>query len=52
MFEECSPHIPVSRLLGRSGFADAVGIIESAASGDIQTIMFMGGCLMWNDAAI
>ena len=52
MFEECAPPIPVDRLLGCSGFGDAVGSVENAASDDIQEITLLGGCLMWNDAAI
>ena len=52
MFEECDPHIPVSRMLGCSGFGDAVGSVEAAASNDIQDITFLGSCLMWNNAAV
>ena len=51
MFEECAPHIPVAVLIGRSGFGDAVGSVEAATSNYIQEITFIGGCLMWNDAA-
>ena len=52
MFEECSPPIPFSSLLGHSGFGDAVWSVEAAASYDIQEITFLGGCLIWNDAAV
>ena len=52
MLEECSPPIPFSRLLGCSGFGDAVGSFEAAVSNDIQEITFLGSCLMWNDAAV
>ena len=52
MFEECSPPFPVARLLGRSGFGDAVGSVEAAASDDIKEIKFLGSCLMWNNAAV
>ena len=52
MFEEYSPPLPVARLLGRSGFGDAVGSVEAAASNDIQEITFLGSCLMWNNAAV
>ena len=52
VFEECAPPIPVARLLGRSGFGNAVGSAEAAASNDIQEITFMGGCLMWKNAAV
>ena len=52
MFEECSPPFPVARLLGRSGFGDAVVSVEAAASNDIQEITFLGSCLIWNNAAV
>ena len=52
MFEECDPPIPVSRLLGRSGFGDVIGSVEAAASDDIQDITFLGRCLMWNNDAV
>ena len=39
-------------MLGRSVFGDVVGSVEAAASDDIQEITFLGGCLMWNDAAV
>ena len=52
MLEECAPSIPVSRILGRSGFGDAVGSVEAAASDDIQEITFLGSSLMWDDAAV
>ena len=52
MLEECAPPIPVSRLLGRSGFGNAVGTVEASARNNSQEIIFLGGCLMWNDAAV
>ena len=52
MFEECAPPIPVARMLGRSGFGDAVESVKAVASNDIQEIMFLGGCLIWNDADV
>ena len=52
MFEKYAPPIPVSRLLGRSGFGDSVGSVEAAAGNDIQEITFLGGFLMWNYAAV
>ena len=52
VFGECAPPITVTILLGHSGFGDAVGSVEAAASNDIQEITFLGGCLMWNDAAV
>ena len=52
MLEECAPPIPVSRLLGCSGFGDAVGSVKAAASDDIQEITLLVSCLMWNDAAV
>ena len=52
MFEEFTPPIPVSRLLGRSGFGNAVGCVKAATSDDTEKIKFLDGCLMWNDAAV
>ena len=52
MFEEYPPPFPVARLLGRSGFGDAVGSVKAAASYDIQEIMILGSSLMWYDAAV
>ena len=52
MLEECDPPSPVARLLGPSGFEDAVGSIEADASDDIQEIKFLGRCLMWNNVAV
>ena len=52
MFEEFAPHIPVARLLFCGGFGDAVGCDKACASNDIHEIKFLGGCLMWNDAAV
>ena len=51
-FLECALYIPVSRLLGRSGFGDAVGCVDDDNSNDIQDITFLGGFSMWNDAAV
>ena len=52
MLEECSPHFPVARLLGRSGFGDAVESVEAAARDDIQEIAFLGICVMWKNADV
>ena len=52
MLDECSPPIPVSRLIGRIGFVDAIGSVEADASDDIQEITFLGSFLMWNNAAV
>ena len=52
MFEECALPIPVDRLLGHSGFGDAVGSVNAAASNDIQEITFLGVFLTRNDAAV
>ena len=52
VFEECAPLIPVARMLDLSGFGDAVGRVEAAASNNTQEIKFLDGCLMWNDAAV
>ena len=50
--DECAPPFSVARLLGRSGFGDAVGSVEAVAIDDIQEITFLGRCLMCNDAAV
>ena len=34
-------------MLGRSGFGNAIGSVETVAIDDIQEITFLGGCLMW-----
>ena len=52
MFGECAPPIPLPRMLGLSGFGDAVGYVEAEASDNINKIMFLCSCLMWNDAAV
>ena len=52
MLEECAPPFPVSRLLGRSGFGDSVGSVKAADSDEIQEIMFLDSCLMWNNANV
>ena len=52
MSEECYIPFPVARLLDRSGFVDAVGSVEAAASYDIQEMIFLGIFLMWNNAAV
>ena len=52
MFEESAPPIPVARLIGRSGFGDAVGSVDAAASNNIQEITFLAGSLTWNDDAV
>ena len=52
MLEECSPPIPVSRLLGCIGFGDSVRSVEAVASNDIQETTFLSGCLMPNNAAV
>ena len=52
MLEECSPPFPFARLLGHSGFVDAVGSVKAAASNNVQEITFLGSCLMWNNATV
>ena len=52
VFKECAPHNLVARLLDRSGFGDAVGSVKAASIDDIQEITFLGGCLMWKNAAV
>ena len=39
-------------MIGCSGFGDAIGSVEADASDDIHEITFLGGCLMWKDAAV
>ena len=39
-------------MIGCSCFGDDIGSVETAASNYIQEIMLLGGCLMWNDAAV
>ena len=52
MCEECVPPIPGTRLIGCSIFGDALGCVKAAVSNDIQEITSLGGCLMWNNAAV
>ena len=52
MFEEYAPPIPVARLIVHIGFGDVVGCVEPSASDYVQGITFLGGCLMWNNAAV
>ena len=52
MFEECARPIPAARLIGCSGFGDAVGSVEAASSNDIQETTFLGDCLIRKDAAV
>ena len=47
-----APSIPVTRLLGRSGFGNAVGCVEADTSDDTQEITSLGGCLTWNNAYV
>ena len=49
--EECEPSFTVSRLLGISIFGNSLGHDKDAASENIQEIIYLGGILMWNDAA-
>ena len=51
-FQRNVPHLSQFRLLGYSGFVDAIGSVEAAASDYIQEITFLGSCLMCNDAAV
>ena len=52
MCDKYAPYIPNVILLGRSGFVNAVGCVKAAASENIQDITSLGGCLIWNDAAV
>ena len=50
--EECALSVPVSRILGRSGFVYSFDLVEDAASGNIKEIIFLGSGLMWEDVAV
>ena len=52
MNEECAPYLPISGLLGHSGFDYYLGRVEDEASENIQEIIYLGEILMWNDAAV
>ena len=52
MCEECAPSVPVSRLIGCSGFGFSFGRVNNAASNNIQEVISLGRGLMWNDAAV
>ena len=52
MCEKRTPSIPVTRLLGRSGFVGAIGCAEDVASDDTHEITSLGGCLICNYAAV
>ena len=55
MCEECAPSLSVDRMLGhsgRSGFSDDVGYVDDSTSYNTHEIMFLGSCLIWNDAAV
>ena len=52
MCEKFTPSFLVSILLGCSGFGDFLGIVEDAASDNIQEIIYLGGTLMWNDSDV
>ena len=50
--EECAPSLPVIRLLGRSNLGDSFGRDEDTACENILEIIFLGGILTWNYAAV
>ena len=50
--EKYAPSLPVTRLLGRSGFENSVGCVEADASDNTKEITSLGGCLMQNNAAV
>ena len=52
MCEECVPYIPIYRMLGGTCFDYSIGHVEDAASERIQEIIFLGGNLMCNVAAV
>ena len=49
---KCAPSIPVTRLIGRSGFVNYVGYIKATSGVDTQEITSLISCLMWNDASV
>ena len=52
MCKECTPYVPVYRLLVHSGFGDYFGNVEYSAIENIQDIISMSSVLMLNDAAV
>ena len=52
MCDKCALSIPVTILLGCSGFGDAVDCIDTADIDYNQEVMSMGTCLRWNDATV
>ena len=48
MCKECAPSIPVTRMLGNSGFGDYFGCVEDTAKENIQEIFSLGSVLMCN----
>ena len=50
--EECVPYIPIYRMLGGTCFDYSIGHVEDGASERIQEIIFLGGNLMCNVAAV
>ena len=46
--KECAPSVPVSRLLGCSGFFDPFGCAEDSASNNIQEIISLDSGLIYN----
>ena len=52
MCDEFEPPIPVTRLIGHSGFGDSIGPVEASASNYIQEKSSLGGFLMRNDSAV
>ena len=52
MCEECALYIPVSRLLDHSGFGKSFGYVKDVAINNMQKIISLGGCFMWNNAVV
>ena len=47
--DECSPLVPVSRLLEHSGFVYSFGCAEGDSGENIHKAIYLGSGLMWND---
>ena len=50
MCKECTPYVPVARLLSHSGFGNSFGRVKDASSDNIQEIISLDCGFMWNDA--
>ena len=50
--EECALYVPISRLIGRSGFGYYLGHVDGAISNNNQEIIYLGSGLRWNNADV